>query len=172
MSKFESAPMPKPVINLDELTLVHTADGPFEETYGPISERIGAKRLGYSVTTVPPGKKSCPFHNHQVGEEMFFILEGSGTLRFGDRTLPLRKYDVIACPPGAREVAHQIINTSDADLKYFCLGTQDEHEVCEYPDSDKVGVFIGTPGIRRMRALFKAKSAVDYMDGERTGDKV
>ena len=42
---------------------------------------------------------------------MFLILEGEGDLRFGDRRYPLRRHDVIACPPGGPSVTHPIINT-------------------------------------------------------------
>jgi uncharacterized cupin superfamily protein len=103
--------MKKPVINLDELEIISDEDGPFAGKFGLIAERIGAQKLGYNLTICPPGKKVCPFHNHHVNEEMFFILEGEGVLRFGEQEYPLRKYDIVACPPGGRAVAHQIVNT-------------------------------------------------------------
>ena len=156
----------KPVINLDQLEFQSHEDGPFKGSYAPISEKIGAKKLGYSFTVCPPGKTVCPFHNHHVEEEMFFILEGEGRLRFGDQEYPLRKHDVIACPPGNRSVAHQIINTGTVDLKYLAVSNKERTEVCEYPDSDKVGVFVGEGENRDLRLLFKAGQAVDYFDGE------
>jgi len=156
----------KPVINLDELELVAHADGPFRGQYGVISERIGAKLLGYNLTICPPGSKVCPFHNHHVEEEMFFILEGEGLLRFGNQEYPLRKHDVIACPTGGRDTAHQIINTGSVELKYLALSTMAQAEICEYPDSDKVGVYAGRQDERRLRLLFRATQNVDYWDGE------
>jgi uncharacterized cupin superfamily protein len=158
----------KPVINLDELALEDTGeDGPFQQHYGVISPLIGARRLGYNLTVCPPGKKACPFHNHHNNEEMFLILEGEGLLRFGDERYPLRENDVIACPPGNREVAHQIENTGEVNLKYLALSTMDPTDVCEYPDSNKVGVLVGEYGRRDLRLFFSADRAVDYMDGER-----
>ena len=65
---------------------------------------MGAKDLGYGYDVVPPGKRSCPFHSHRGEEEMFFILEGQGELRFGDQRYPLRPHDVVACPAGGPEV--------------------------------------------------------------------
>jgi uncharacterized cupin superfamily protein len=42
---------------------------------------------------------------------------------------------VVACPTGGPEVAHQIINTGVADLRYLALSTQVAVEICEYPDT-------------------------------------
>ncbi len=156
----------KPVINLDELDIVSHEDGPFRGRYGVIGERIGAQKLGYNLTICPPGKKVCPFHNHHVDEEMFFILEGEGLLRFGDQEYPLRQHDVIACPAGKRDVAHQIVNTGKTDLKYLALSTMARGEICEYPDSNKVGVYVGVPGKRDLRLMFRAEQAVDYFERE------
>jgi len=156
----------KPVINLDELELVSHAGGPFEGRYGTIGKRIGAQKLGYNLTICPPGKKVCPFHNHHVNEEMFFILEGEGLLRFGDREFPLRKHDIVACPPGKRDVAHQIVNTGKTDLKYLALSTMERSEICEYPDSNKVGVYVGERGTMDLRLMFRAEESADYYDRE------
>src|SRR4051812_3699312 len=72
------------VVNIDELKLEHSTNG---ETFASASIRIGpmlgAKDLGYSYDVVPPGKRSCPFHSHRGEEEMFFIVKGGGTLRYG-----------------------------------------------------------------------------------------
>ena len=155
-----------PVINLDELDIVSHEDGAFQGRYGVIAERIGARKLGYNLTICPPGKKVCPFHNHHVNEEMFFILEGEGLLRFGDKQYPLRKNDIVACPPGKRDVAHQILNTGKTDLRYLALSTMDRSDICEYPDSNKVGVFVGEQGNRELLLLFRAEQSVDYLDRE------
>ncbi len=156
----------KPILNLDQLELISHEDGAFKGQYGVISDRIGAKKLGYNLTICPPGKTVCPFHNHHVNEEMFLILEGEGLLRFGDQEYPLRKHDVIACPVGGRAVAHQIINTGTIDLKYLSLSTREEFESCEYPDSNKVSISAGPEGARHLRQIFKVDSAVDYFEGE------
>ena len=134
----------KPLINLDELTMDgEFGEGEFSQRYGLIASEIGAKKLGYNLTVVPPGKKAVPFHNHRNNEEMFFIVDGTGTLRFGGKEYPLRKHDVIACPPGGPEVAHQIVNTGDGDLAYLALSTMDPVEIAEFPDTGKVVSFVG-----------------------------
>ncbi len=156
----------KPFMNLDELEFESSEQGIYGESWAVISDRIGAKKLGYSLTILPPGKRVCPYHNHRIDEEMFFILEGSGTLRFGDQTYPVRANDIIACPPGDRSVAHQIVNTGDVPMKFLALSTREQHDICEYPDANKVGVFCRAEGREKMRHFFKVEQAVDYFEGE------
>ena len=155
----------KPVINIADLEYV--SDGPnVPGKSASVATLIGAKKLGYNVSLCPPGKSVCPFHNHHVNEEMIFILQGDGTLRFGDQSYSLQSGDFVACPPGGREVAHQIINTGTVDLKYIALSTLLDEEICEYPDSNKVGVFVGEQVNRKLRKLFVMDQSVPYAHGE------
>jgi uncharacterized cupin superfamily protein len=151
------------VVNLGELALEHFAKGDgYESRSVRIGPLIGAKSLGYSYDVVPPGKRSCPFHSHRAEEEMFFIVRGEGTLRYGSETRRIRAGDVICCPTGGPETAHQIVNDSDAELAYLSVSTMMPAEVCEYPDSGKVGAF-GDGGMRHMT---RAQDGVDYWQGE------
>ncbi len=160
----------KPVMNIDEVEFEEMGgDSGFAGKRGSLSGKIGAEKLGYSVVVVPPGKAAWPFHTHYANEEMFLILEGSGSLRYGDAEYPLRQGDVICCPPGPGR-ARQIRNTSDADLKYLALSTALTPEVAEYPDSGKVGVICGGPGEDMSKytlvKFLRMDDAVPYYDGE------
>jgi uncharacterized cupin superfamily protein len=53
----------------------------YDLRWAEIASRFGARKLGYNLTVVAPGKRNCPFHSHREEEEMFYILEGSGELR-------------------------------------------------------------------------------------------
>jgi uncharacterized cupin superfamily protein len=80
--------------------------------------------------------------------------------------------DVIACPPGGLETAHQIINTSDVEaLKYLAVSTRQSPELVDYPDSGKFGLMAelghgedGKPQI--MRYVGRAEQSLDYWKGE------
>jgi len=162
----------KPVMNLDEVKFDDVEEnGFYTSSRGQISDHIGAQKLGYNLTVLPPGKAQCPFHSHHAEEEMFFILEGEGELRFGDARYPIRKHDVIACPTGGADVAHQIINTGATTMRYLSLSTVVELEACEYPDSAKVLVASGKRGARGLRKMFRAETTVDYYDREDTQGK-
>ena len=161
--------MPKPFVNLADVEFDDVEDnGYFTSRRALFSAAIGARKLGYNLTELPPGKAQCPFHSHRAEEEMFLILEGEGELRFGERRYPIRRHDVIACQTGGPEVAHQIVNTGHTVLRYLAVSTMADVEICEYPDSGKVGLFASAPGTPRLRALHRTVSAVDYYDGEST----
>ncbi len=160
--------MVKPVMNLDEAQFDDVEEnGNFTSRRASIGRHIGARKLGYNLTELPPGKVQCPFHNHHGEEEMFLILEDEGELRFGTQRYPLRKHDVIACPTGGPEVAHQIINTGKVTLRYLALSNLSELDTCEYPDSGKVLVVTGSDSQPGLRKMFRAEATVDYYDREK-----
>jgi uncharacterized cupin superfamily protein len=165
--------MSKNILNINDLEYMDWGnDEKFSAKFGEISRRIGSKGLGYNLTVVPAGKRAFPFHSHRVNDEMFYIIEGNGEIRIGAETFPIRQGDIIACPPGGPETAHQIINNSDAELKYLAVSTTMSPEIAEYPDSDKTGAFIelgesesGMPEMWRIMVR-NDSTRVDYWDGE------
>jgi uncharacterized cupin superfamily protein len=143
----------------------------FEARMGRISMGLGAQKLGYNITAVPPGKRAFPLHNHRVNEEMFFVLEGTGEIRIGSERHPIRQGDIIACPPGGPESAHQIINTGSAELRYLAVSSKLTPEICEYPDSNKYGILgefgpdaEGKPQV--VRIVMRQGDTADYWEGE------
>ena len=154
-----------PVINLADVTFDDVEEnGRYTSRRAMFSAGIGARQLGYNLTELPPGKAQCPFHSHHAEEEMFLILEGEGELRFGADRYPLRPMDVVACPTGGAEVAHQIINTGTGMLRYLAVSTLAPVEVCEYPDSGKLGFYSASGA----GGIFRAGDKADYYDGEET----
>jgi uncharacterized cupin superfamily protein len=119
-----------------------------------------AKKLGATVDIVAPGQQSCPYHFHHAQEEMFVIVQGEGTLRVAGELVPIRAGDVIFTPAGP-DHPHQILNTSDAPLQYLSISTTERPEICEYPDSGKVGAF--SPGVRLLQ---RREAGLDYWEGE------
>ena len=129
------------------------------------SAGIGARDLGYNLTELPPGKAQCAFHAHRAEEEMFLILEGEGELRYGTERYKIKKHDVIACPTGDASTAHQIVNIGSTTMRYLSLSKLSKLEICEYPDSNKIGVHADepAPGLHKM---YKSESAVGYYENE------
>jgi uncharacterized cupin superfamily protein len=164
--------MVHPILNLADVVLQLPASVPtgataerYDLRRGDIAGRIGAHQLGCRLTAVAPGKSACPFHSHRAEEELFVILEGSGELRYGTQRHALRAGDIVACPTGGPETAHQIINTGATELRYLGISTRSPAEVCEYPDSGKFGAF-AEDSAEHFRHLGRIDDARDYWDGE------
>jgi uncharacterized cupin superfamily protein len=154
------------VVNVDELTLEPFSQGEkFAGAGARVGSLLGAKDLGYSYNVVQPGKSSCPFHSHRAEEEMFFVVRGTGLLRYGNEKRQIREGDFICCPVGGPETAHQIINDSNAELAYVSVSTVMLADVCEYPDSGKIGAYGGS-GAGRLNHMTEIASRVDYWKGE------
>lgn len=172
--------MTRPVINISQIELkprlgAFAPTGAAAERYdariGRIGMRIGARQMGYNITAVPPGMRAFPFHSHRVNEEMFFVLHGTGEVRFGGATYPIGPGDFIACPAGGEETAHQIVNTGAEELRFLAVSTMRSPEVCDYPDSGKFGLYAefadaagGKP--QQLRFVGRHTQGMDYWEGE------
>jgi uncharacterized cupin superfamily protein len=131
--------VPPTVVNTHELPEVEKTLGHYGAAYQNLtpSMRPRGGRLGINRMRLPKGRTTCPFHYHLREDEAFYVLSGRGVLRYGDEVREIREGDCISCPAGTT-VAHQIANPFDEDLVYLAIGVFDPHEVCVYPDSDKV----------------------------------
>ena len=174
--------MTPPILNIDGLDFqpwgygvaipgAGQASDCYQARIGFVSQLLGAKKLGYNLTVLPPGKSAFPFHCHSVNEEMFFVVEGQGELRLGDARHPIRAGDIVACPPGGPETAHNICNTSETDLKFLAVSTRLSPEVCEYPDSGRFGLLAELPSAaegkpRELRFMGRARESLEYWQGE------
>ncbi|MGO9742235.1 MAG: cupin domain-containing protein [Roseiarcus sp.] len=168
-----------PVLNLADVELLprppaYAPKGAAAERYdarmGFIGPRVGAQKLGYNVTSVPPGKRAFPLHNHRVKEEMFFVLAGTGEVRIGAEAYPIRPGDVIACPPGGPETAHAIVDTGGEELSYLAVSTMESPEIVEYPETGRFGVLAELPASggaesRRFRFIGREGDSLDYWEG-------
>jgi uncharacterized cupin superfamily protein len=172
--------MPARILDIDDLELqprppAYAPTGAAAERFdarvafmGPL---LGAKKLGYNITAIAPGKRAYPFHNHHINEEMFFVLSGSGEIRIGSETFLIKQGNVIACPCGGPETAHQIINTGTEELRYLGVSTRLSPDVAEYPDTGRFGVLAemapnpdGTP--RMLMFLGRESESLKYWEGE------
>lgn len=152
--------------NFNDVPVEHELRAPlYDSRCARLATGTAARKLGASIDTVAPGKRSCPYHFHHAQEEMFIILEGAGTLRVAGEMLPLRAGDIAFIPPGP-EYPHQIINSSDAPLKYISIGTREAPEIVEYPDSGKYSASAAPAGGKSFNAVQRASNSVDYWDGE------
>ncbi len=159
-----------PVLNLGQLEWEEVSHGDrFSFRMAPIASRVGAQKLGYRLVEIDPGKRSWPYHFHHANEEMFFVLDGQGTLRLDGNERRVGPGDIVACPAGPH-FAHQFYNDTDEPLRMLAVSTMQDPEVVEYPDSAKLGVAAGFAGAAEsdggLQAWLPKGAAVEYWEGE------
>ena len=153
--------------NFDEIEKAREQREPLYDTVcARLAVGTAAQKLGISIDVVAPGKRGCPYHFHHTQEEAFVILEGAGTLRVAGEMLALKAGDTVFIPPGPA-YPHQIVNTSDAPLKYLSIGTRDSPESVESPDSGKYLASARREGeAQGFSRMHREKDDLDYWDGE------
>jgi uncharacterized cupin superfamily protein len=158
-----------PIVSLARLTLEHWTQGTlYESRDRSFGALLGLKGLGIGYGEVPPGKSGCPFHCHHVEDELFVILEGHGTYRYGEGRHLVGPGDVLGAPAGGAATAHQLVNTGTVPLKYLSISTMAPTEICEYPDSGKVlaKTRISAGGSTEFSTIGRSGESVDYWEGE------
>src|SRR5262245_908120 len=158
-----------PSLNLEAPRLDELRHGEhFACTMHELAAPLGARAIGANVTRVPAGKAAFPFHHHRANEEHFFVLSGSGVLRWGSETYPVKRHDYVVNLPGGPEHGHQLINTGEEDLVYLAISTQVLPEVIGYPDSGKTGLRTVWTRDKSGRFLISDddKDSLSYWDGE------
>jgi uncharacterized cupin superfamily protein len=137
----------------------------FRARRGRLGWELGTERLGLSVWEVPPGEAAYPYHFHLAEEEVLIVLEGQPSLRTADGWRALHEGEAVAFPQGEAG-AHQIVNWTDATVRFLAISTSGTPDVVLYPDSGKVGAFERLPDGPGLSVLFRAGDAVDYHEGE------
>ncbi len=149
------------VRNWNEVELQRHHRPPLYDTRcGGLSDGTAARKLGGGFDILAPGMRSCPYHFHRAQEELFVVIEGEGSLRVAGEMVPVKAGDVVFIPAGP-EYPHQFVNTSGAPMKYLSFSTQEEPEICEYPDSGKYGAYA-----KGFSAKQRLAANLDYWDGE------
>jgi uncharacterized cupin superfamily protein len=117
---------------------------------------IGASTIGGTIYDLPEGQSICPYHFEYGDEEWLIVLTGNPTVRTPEETTTLDPGDVV-CFPAGPEGAHKVTGPA----RVLMVSTLNEPSVAVYPDSDKLGVFVGD-----YRLLVERNSGVDYWLGE------
>ncbi|HKL28887.1 MAG TPA: cupin domain-containing protein [Natrialbaceae archaeon] len=134
-----------------------------------LGEAAGSEALGCSLYELPAGARSWPYHYHTANEEAIFVLSGTGTIRLDGDEYDLGEGDYVPLP--ANETGgHRVINDGEETLRYLAISTMNEPDVTVYPDSEKLGVFVGAPpGSRDDRSLYgyyRIDDDVSYWEDE------
>jgi uncharacterized cupin superfamily protein len=124
-----------------------------------IRNDINPKYLNFDLRQLNPGQFSAPFHFHRFAEELFMVVSGSMTLRTLDGKEIIETGDLVFCETG-EDGAHQFYNHGTEPCIYLDIRTFIGHDICEYPDSEKIFI---APSYE----IFEKKSKVEYFKGEK-----
>ena len=118
----------------------------------------GGSHVGVRFEELAPGKSDCPAHYHHLEEEHLYVLEGTLSLRLGDRRYELTAGSYV-CFPAGQKLGHALTNNGTTVARYIAIGERNAHEVVVYTDSGRVGVRLTGEGYRR-------SATMDYWQGE------
>lgn len=83
----------------------------------------GSERLGGRLWRLPPHSANT-WHRHVVSWELYFLLEGTGRMRVGERTITVPRYGSVLVAPS---VLRQIFNdTPDESLWLIVSAPQED----------------------------------------------
>jgi mannose-6-phosphate isomerase-like protein (cupin superfamily) len=103
----------------DELT-ANATGASYQPAFGvgdsQAAQLKGIARYG-KLTVLPNGASALVSYPNE--EQIYFLLDGHGTLLYGDERTPLKKNDFVYLPVG---VKHGIVNTSDQPLHTLVMG--------------------------------------------------
>jgi uncharacterized cupin superfamily protein len=150
------SPRPANIVNVHDVAPHRWGDGSCSAERRDLGQAAGSVAVGLKHCRVEPGRLSAPPHCHSAEEELFLILDGSGTAIIGDEETPVRGGHVISRPAGSRR-AHAF-RAGDDGLVLLAFGQRIPDDMCWYPRSQKI-YFRGLGVIGRVEEL-------DYWDGE------
>jgi len=81
-------------------------------------DSIPASNCSMCVIRVAPGDKVKPAHSHPKGEEVIYIIQGSGRVLVDGEVAPVRAGSTVLFPTGA---VHMLHNTGADEMKVVCF---------------------------------------------------
>ncbi|KAJ7650183.1 hypothetical protein FB45DRAFT_1017583 [Roridomyces roridus] len=119
---------------------LHPLDSSRGRDQTSLGDQVGLTKTAVHQATLAPGKISTLEHFHDVDEEWYYILGGSGTLLCageGEDTT-VRTGDFVGFPASAR-LPHALQAGAEG-LSYLCGGTREPVDFCHYPLNNKAMV--------------------------------
>lgn len=102
------------------------------------NDSLRAKHCSACVIRVAPGEKVRPAHAHPHGEEVIFIVRGSGRVLVDGDVRAVTAGTTVLFPQGA---VHMLHNTAHEEMKVVCffapatnLDNYQLHEGVDFPD--------------------------------------
>jgi mannose-6-phosphate isomerase-like protein (cupin superfamily) len=88
------------------------------------------KGVAFGVVEVGPGQVSPP-HHHETEQEAWYVISGRGSIRVGDKTIPVEAGTVVVSPP---QMEHQITNPGPDIFKAIFMFSPSGPEAALFAD--------------------------------------
>lgn len=99
---------------------------------------VPANQCSACVIRVAPGERVRPAHSHPHGEEVIYIIRGTGRVLVAGEVSAVREGSVVLFPQGA---VHMLHNSGTEEMKVVCffapstgLDNYVMHEGVDFPD--------------------------------------
>jgi uncharacterized cupin superfamily protein len=141
------SPRPPRIVNLADVPVDGRRGETVASEHRELGGAAGSERTGLNHHTVPAGMLNVPPHCHSSEEELFVVLDGSGTLELTPSprqeakgvepsTHDVRRGSIVARPAGTG-IAHAF-RAGPEGLTLLAYGTRDPNDICYYPRSRKI----------------------------------
>jgi uncharacterized cupin superfamily protein len=135
--------------------------GHLRSTWSLLGEAAGTVDVGVRRLEVRPGGWSTPAHEHGRGEEIFFVLSGSGLSWQGGETYDVRAGDCIVYR--AHEGAHSV-HAFDEALDLLAFGPREWDETIGFP---RLGLsFVGRRAVESVPAVVDGRGIQFGLEAE------
>ena len=108
----------KPVVNVfddktldgSERSLARKTDDAYQRFFMPL---LGPGRAFFRVEVISNGESAARYHSHSEVDELYLILDGSGTLRYNDKDMLVKRGDLISKPTGPDAISQLIADRGE-----------------------------------------------------------
>jgi uncharacterized cupin superfamily protein len=117
-----------------------------------LGQHARADRLAATLYELEPGAPVSPLHFHHANEELLFVLEGTPTVRLGEKDeRVLAAGEIVAFPAGPGGT-HQVLNRSDTSARVLICATNEVPDVAEQVECKRLAI-ITKDGLRLAPAI-------------------
>src|SRR5438874_7768381 len=110
--------MSAPVIHEDEAEELNLPGRQLRWIVSDKPHALHAAHCSACVIRVAPGEKVRPAHSHPHGEEVIYIIRGSGRVLLAGDVAPVKAGSVVLFPQGA---VHMLHNNGEEEMKVVCF---------------------------------------------------
>lgn len=128
------------VKNLNSIEAQTINNGENQFTIKPVVGRADATKCSVNFIEVEPGNQAFGYHYHEMNEEVFYIISGTGIVRTINGDITVKAGDIITFPTG-KEGSHVIRNGSETEkLVYLDFDAISFPEIVHLPDTKQIMV--------------------------------